>query len=60
LSASYTDRVEAFFVVVTACVLLGLAVGALVAARRLPRLVQPDAQPPSSQPPSSQRRPGDD
>jgi cytochrome b561 len=52
--------VEAFFVVVTACVLLGLAVGALVAARRLPRLVQPDAQPPSSQPPSSQRRPGDD
>jgi hypothetical protein len=41
--------VEAFFVVVTACVLLGVGVWALVALRRLVSLTD-----------STQRRPGDD
>jgi hypothetical protein len=47
----YTDRVEAFFVVVSACVLLGVGIWALAAMRHLFTLTQPD---------STQRRPGDD
>jgi hypothetical protein len=43
--------VEAFFVVVTACVLLGVGVWALAAVRRLLTLSHPDP---------TQRRPGDD
>jgi hypothetical protein len=43
--------VEAFFVVVSACVLLGVGVWALVAVRHLLTMTRPDP---------SQRRPGDD
>ncbi|MGY2876257.1 hypothetical protein ACVW00_003447 [Marmoricola sp. URHA0025 HA25] len=47
---------EAFFVVVTACALLAVAVWALVAMRHLLTFTHPDAK----QPDSAQRRPGDD
>jgi hypothetical protein len=43
--------VEAFFVVVTACVLLGVGIWALVAKRHLLTFTDPDP---------TQRRPGDD
>lgn len=47
---TYTDRVEAFFVVVMACALLGVGVWALAAMRQVHALTRPD----------SQSRPGDD